>query len=308
VGSHSTPLKKVFISHNTKEDSRFAHRLAEDLNRLGAQIWIAPDCIDPGEGWVDAINRGLSESSHMLVVLTPAAMGSKWVRMETNTAITLEREGRMEVIPLDVAPCDVPQIWRQYQMIPFRQDYDAGLRRLAKVLSLRLTPSEPVQRPRRRSQPVTAQEVERSPDSARQPFEREEEHVRILRRGVVFWNQWRRENPDTQPNLRGAELGTADLARATLIGADLSEANLFRANLSGATLGGAILVGANLSRATLTDADLTRADLTDACLVGADLTGASLMWAKLKHTLYSATTRWPTGITPPLDAFEVKSD
>jgi hypothetical protein len=58
-----TKTKQVFISHAT-EDEQFAHRLADDLQRLGLRIWIAPESIRPGEGWVRAIERGLAESSH----------------------------------------------------------------------------------------------------------------------------------------------------------------------------------------------------------------------------------------------------
>ncbi|NEQ63307.1 MAG: pentapeptide repeat-containing protein, partial [Moorea sp. SIO4A1] len=41
------------------------------------------------------------------------------------------------------------------------------------------------------------------------------------------WNQWRRENPNLEPdlseaNLRGADLSRADLRRVNLIKADLN--------------------------------------------------------------------------------------
>lgn len=42
---------QVFISHATA-DAQFAHRLADDLRRLGMKVWIAPESIRPGEGWV----------------------------------------------------------------------------------------------------------------------------------------------------------------------------------------------------------------------------------------------------------------
>jgi sulfatase modifying factor 1 len=77
--SPMTKTEQVFISYAT-EDTQFAHRLADDLQRLGIQVWIAPDSIKPGESWVDAIERGLEESSHMVIVLTPAALESEWVR------------------------------------------------------------------------------------------------------------------------------------------------------------------------------------------------------------------------------------
>ncbi len=58
---------------------------------------------------------------------------------------------------------------------------------------------------------------------------------------------------------------------ANLRGADLGGADLRFANLRGADLGGAILGGANLSRADLSGANLRFADLRDADLSGANL-------------------------------------
>jgi glycine cleavage system H protein len=140
---------QVFISHDS-QDASFAHRLANDLQQLGVRVWIAPDSIRPGEGWVEAINRGLEESSHMVLVLTPAAANSAWVQKETDVAIALERAGRMELIPLDVQPCRVPALWQSYQMVAFRQDYQAGLSRLARRLGRRApapTPARPAATP-----------------------------------------------------------------------------------------------------------------------------------------------------------------
>jgi hypothetical protein len=136
-------MHTVFISHAT-QDTQFAHHLADDLRRLGVRVWIAPESIRPGEGWVSAIERGLEESSHMVVVLTPAALKSKWVKKETEVAIARERKGLIQVIPLDVEPCKVPPLLSSYQMVSFRRDYDAGLRRLADILGVHVTPPEPV--------------------------------------------------------------------------------------------------------------------------------------------------------------------
>ena len=113
--------KQVFISHATR-DVEFARGLADDLRRLGVQVWIAPESIRPGGDWVSAIEGGLEESSHMVVVLTPAMLESEWVKKETDIAIAREREGHMQVIPLDVEPCEVPLLLSSYQMVSFRDD------------------------------------------------------------------------------------------------------------------------------------------------------------------------------------------
>jgi len=136
-----TKTKQVFISYATV-DAQFAHRLADNLRRLSVPVWIAPESIRPGEGWVEAIERGLAESSHMVVLLTPAALESEWVRKETDVAIAQERRGRIRVIPLDVEPCEVPLLLSSYQMVSFRRDYDAGLSQLVDILGVSVTPSQ----------------------------------------------------------------------------------------------------------------------------------------------------------------------
>jgi formylglycine-generating enzyme required for sulfatase activity len=132
----ATSVKQVFISHATEADGEFAGRLAGDLRRLGVRVWIAPDSIPEGEQWVDAIERGLGESSHIVVVLTPAALKSRWVKRETNAAMELENKGRMQVIPLDVEPCEAPLLLSGYQMVRFRGGYEAGLSQLGETLEL----------------------------------------------------------------------------------------------------------------------------------------------------------------------------
>lgn len=49
-----------------------------------------------------------------------------------------------------------------------------------------------------------------------------ETHIEILRRGVLAWNQWRDENPDTVPDLEKAKCAHMDLRGANLRGAELT--------------------------------------------------------------------------------------
>jgi len=107
------------------------------------------------------------------------------------------------------------------------------------------------------------------------------EHEKILQNGVVAWNEWRKENPELDPDLIRADLVGEDLRRADLSRAHLNWADLRRANLEGGNLKGAHLQWANLRRASLEGVDLERADLRGADLRGASFAGANLAWAIL---------------------------
>jgi uncharacterized protein YjbI with pentapeptide repeats len=86
---------------------------------------------------------------------------------------------------------------------------------------------------------------------------------------------------DWHLDLHGANLRSANFAKAHLKGADLYGAHLERANLEEAHLEGAFLYGAHLEGAFLDRAHLERANFQEAHLKGAQLYGAHLEGAKL---------------------------
>ncbi len=108
------------------------------------------------------------------------------------------------------------------------------------------------------------------------------EHLAILKQGVEAWNEWRRSRSEIAPDLKGADLRGAQLARlsfqlsggidlrdARLAGSDLGSAYLFQADLRNADLR-----GADLGRASLVDANLKGAIFSDAKFLGTNLRGA----------------------------------
>ncbi|GIK56245.1 MAG: SUMF1/EgtB/PvdO family nonheme iron enzyme [Chloroflexi bacterium] len=104
------------------------------MRRHDWQVWIAPDSIQLGEDWVQAINRGLAESGIFLLVLTPNAVNSRWVTSETNVAISLQHRNEILFIPLDVKATAAPPLWVGPQNVPFQSDYKGGLERLLQRL------------------------------------------------------------------------------------------------------------------------------------------------------------------------------
>lgn len=114
------------------------------------------------------------------------------------------------------------------------------------------------------------------------------EHLEILKKGVEFWNRWRRENwpHSEQPDLRGAALDRADLRKVNLGFADLSNASLWEAKLNEANLNNAALWEARLVQADLTGADLSNARLKGANFGAANLSGATLHEADFSNVGY----------------------
>jgi formylglycine-generating enzyme required for sulfatase activity len=133
--------RQIFISY-AHQDTEFAQRLANDLRTHDWEIWIAPDSIQPGEKWVEAINRGLAESGVFVLVLTETAVNSRWVQSETNAAINMEHRGALRFLPIAVESTKAPPLWKLYQWVSFQSGYDSGLDTLLQKLeSAETTPT-----------------------------------------------------------------------------------------------------------------------------------------------------------------------
>lgn len=109
------------------------------------------------------------------------------------------------------------------------------------------------------------------------------EQLLILYRGVKDWNEWRKENPEIKPDLRGVHLIVAPFSGANLSGVNLSDTDLREANFNATQLINANLSGANLWGASLRDADLREANLSGANLNRAILGRADLRYTNLKE-------------------------
>lgn len=122
-------MPQAFISHSL-EDSLFAQQIASGLREAGIEVWIAPDSIRPGEEFVDAIQRGLTHTTHFVLVMSPEAFISQWVKLEMNTAIRMEREGRMAITPINYRQCQPPLLLGNYQWMDYKNDATALIQRL----------------------------------------------------------------------------------------------------------------------------------------------------------------------------------
>jgi hypothetical protein len=101
-------MNSIFLSHN-HTDRNFARRLAADLRYAGIHVWVDEAEIKPGDSLFDRLESGLRDSEYVGVVLSPAAVASRWVRVELNAALQMEvRYGKIKVIPILLHPCDVP--------------------------------------------------------------------------------------------------------------------------------------------------------------------------------------------------------
>lgn len=81
-------FRDIFISYS-RRDQEFVTRLASDLDAHVAGVWFDQSTIQAGQKWQDEIMEGIRECKAFILVLSPDAMESRWVREEVNKALEL---------------------------------------------------------------------------------------------------------------------------------------------------------------------------------------------------------------------------
>jgi hypothetical protein len=129
----------VFLSHSS-EDREVADRLARVLRSHGVPVFYSPHAIVAAQDWQDQIGRALSRCDWFIVLLSPAAAESMWVKREVRFALT-QRHFEQRIVSLHYQACDIQKVsWvlGQYQTVDFTQDFATGCRQLLRVWGLGL--------------------------------------------------------------------------------------------------------------------------------------------------------------------------
>lgn len=125
---------EVFISHAVK-DRVFVRRLLGILKKNCIPYWISEAHIPGAVEWHDEIGRALNRCSWFLIILSPNAVKSTWVKRELMYALQPKRyKGR--IIPVYFRDCKHELLsWTlaELQFIDFRKDFKAGCEDLLKL-------------------------------------------------------------------------------------------------------------------------------------------------------------------------------
>ena len=129
--------QEIFLSHSDR-DRQFVMELADMLRRHGLPVWYSRTNIRGARQWHDEIGAALNRCDWFVLVLSPSAVASIWVKRELLFSLEKERfEGK--IIPVLFRPCDYERLsWTlsAIQMIDFTQTFDQGCRGLLRVWGL----------------------------------------------------------------------------------------------------------------------------------------------------------------------------
>src|SRR5690348_15001974 len=112
-----TQQHRIFVSHSHL-DNNFVTKLAQNLRRVLSDetaVWYDVLGLHGGETWWDKILEELTARDVFMLVLSPDAMSSRWVRLEINTALN---EGKF-ILPLLYRDCTIRADLKTIQTISF---------------------------------------------------------------------------------------------------------------------------------------------------------------------------------------------
>jgi hypothetical protein len=129
--------QEVFLSHSSK-DRRMASQIAVMLRSHGVPVWYSETNLLGAQQWHDEIGAALARCDWFVILLTPQATASKWVKRELLYAL---RSSRYEdrIVPINYRKCDSSRLsWTldDFQAIDFTGEFDNGCRTLLRTWGL----------------------------------------------------------------------------------------------------------------------------------------------------------------------------
>jgi hypothetical protein len=123
---------EVFLSHSS-QDRDMANEIQRVLNHHGIPVWYSPSNIVGAQQWHDEIGRALARCDWFLILLSPDALRSPWVKRELMYALRHDRyDGR--ILPIrfrDVGDEEIEAFsWTlfDFQMVSLGGDMSDGFR------------------------------------------------------------------------------------------------------------------------------------------------------------------------------------
>jgi TIR domain len=117
----------IFISYSHR-DADFVNRLAAQLVKKKARVWVDRWELNVGDFLLDRIQSALQSASALIVVLSKASTESEWCKKELSAGLLRElEERRVVVLPILIEDCEIPIFLRGKLYADFRKNFDAGI-------------------------------------------------------------------------------------------------------------------------------------------------------------------------------------
>lgn len=134
-------MSSVFICHSS-QDKPFVRRLCVELEKHGVTFWLDEREIRVGESLRKRIESGLSQSTHVIVVLSQLDLDSRWVQDELSAAFSLEKQRNKDIIlPILIEKTQLPVFLLDKKFAGFSKSFESGFVEILAALGPIAAPS-----------------------------------------------------------------------------------------------------------------------------------------------------------------------
>lgn len=128
-----------FISYSN-DDKEIATRIANALRATSHQVWYDDWEVGPGDSIVQKIEDGLAKNDTLIILISPASVQSKWVKLELSNALMRQLNGQdVKIVPILIKEAEFPEALKDIHYIDFTQDFQVGIIELIQFLAKRRT-------------------------------------------------------------------------------------------------------------------------------------------------------------------------
>lgn len=123
-----------FFMSYSREDASHQRKVISELRQRGVNVWVDTENLIPGSpAWEREIERAIRSASGIIVLLSPDANNSEWVRRE----ISFAEQNEIRIFPVLIHGDEddsVPLRLSNHQRVDLRRDFDDGLGELENAL------------------------------------------------------------------------------------------------------------------------------------------------------------------------------
>jgi len=114
---------RIFVSY-ARADSALVDQIVGALEDAGLAVWIDRREVQPGDSFLAKINDALAVTDYVLLVMTRAAIESKWVEREWMSSLASKTT---TVLPLRAEACELPPLLRDIVFVDLVGRVEDGL-------------------------------------------------------------------------------------------------------------------------------------------------------------------------------------
>ncbi|HXD12016.1 MAG TPA: TIR domain-containing protein [Anaerolineales bacterium] len=130
----NAPLGPYFFVSYSRADTTQQHKIVAELRGRGVNVWVDTENLVPGSpAWEREIERSIRNAAGIIVLLSPAANNSEWVRRE----ISFTEENDKRIFPVLIHGDEndsIPLRLSSHQRVDLRRNFTQGLDQLADAL------------------------------------------------------------------------------------------------------------------------------------------------------------------------------